>query len=62
MTELLATQVSRGHRTLCLPITEESYRQIVRVPAEFRRTLDDCFRQDPRVAPGELRSRLSTEG
>jgi hypothetical protein len=54
MTELLATQASRGHRTLCLPITEESYRQIVRVPAAFRRTLDDCFRRNPELFPANF--------
>jgi hypothetical protein len=44
MAELLATRASRGHRTLCLPIAEESYEQIVSSPAAFRRTLDDWFR------------------
>jgi hypothetical protein len=51
MAELLATRASRGHRTLCLPIAEESYKQIVSSPAAFRRTLDDCFRQDPELFP-----------
>lgn len=54
MTELLATQASRGHRTLCLPIAEESYRQIVGSPAEFRRALDDCFRQNPELFPADF--------
>ena len=36
MAESLATRASRGHRTLCLPIAEESYRRIVDDPAEFR--------------------------
>jgi hypothetical protein len=29
MAESLATQASRGHRTLCLPFEEESYRRVV---------------------------------
>jgi hypothetical protein len=41
MAELLATWASRGHRTICLPIAEETDRQIVAVPDEFRRTIDD---------------------
>ena len=51
MAELLATRASRGHRTLCLPIAEESYKQIVSSPAAFRRALDGCFRQDPELFP-----------
>jgi hypothetical protein len=39
MTALLATRVSRGHRTRCLPIAEESYRRMVETPAAFRRDL-----------------------
>jgi hypothetical protein len=51
MTELLATRASRGHRTLCLPIQEESYRRIVAAPEEFRRAIDDCFRRMPELFP-----------
>jgi len=51
MTELLATRASRGHRTLCLPIAEESYRRIVSDPGDFRRAIDDCFRQMPELFP-----------
>ena len=54
MTESLATQASRGHRTLCLPIAEEAYRRIVAVPAEFRRQLDDCFRRMPELFPARF--------
>jgi hypothetical protein len=54
MAELLATRASRGHRALCLPIAEESYRQIVSSPAAFRRTLDGCFRQDPELFPKDF--------
>lgn len=54
MAELLATRASRGHRTLCLPIAEESYRRIVAAPGEFRRTIDDCFRQSPELFPASF--------
>src|SRR5215210_5663430 len=54
MAELLATRASRGHRTICLPIAEETYRQIVAVPDEFRRTIDDCFRRLPELFPADF--------
>jgi hypothetical protein len=50
----LATQASRGHRTLCLPIEEESYRRIVADPGEFRQTIDECFRQSPELFPADF--------
>jgi hypothetical protein len=56
MAESLATRASRGHRTLCLPIAEESYRRIVADPAEFRRTIDDCFRRSPELFPADFAS------
>lgn len=46
-----ATGSSRGHRTICVPISEECYRQIVNDPRDFRRTLDECFRQLPELFP-----------
>jgi hypothetical protein len=46
-----ATRSSRGHRTICVPISEELYTQIVNDPQEFRRTLDECFRQHPELFP-----------
>ncbi len=54
MAELFATRSSRGHRTLCLPIAEESYRRIVGAPGEFRRTIDDCFRRMPELFPADF--------
>jgi hypothetical protein len=51
MAESLATRASRGHRTICLPIAEETYRRIVDDPVEYRRTLDDAFRQMPELFP-----------
>jgi hypothetical protein len=54
MAESLATRASRGHRTLCLPFAEESYRRTVGSPAEFRRTIDECFRQSPELFPANF--------
>ena len=51
MAEGFATRSSRGHRTICLPLSEEVYLQVVRDPAEFRRAIDDCFRRMPELFP-----------
>ena len=51
MAQSLATRSPRGHRTLCLPISEETYSRIVNDPGAFRRTVDDCFRQTPESFP-----------
>ena len=51
MAEGIATRLSRGHRTICLPIEEEDYLRIIHDPAAFRRTIDDCFRQTPELFP-----------
>jgi hypothetical protein len=54
MAEGIATRSSRGHRTICLPISEEAYSQIVNDPAEFRRAIDDCFRRMPELFPADF--------
>jgi hypothetical protein len=46
-----ATRASRGHRTICLPIPEGTYRQIVNDPQQFRRAIDDSFRRSPELFP-----------
>ncbi|HMB06114.1 MAG TPA: hypothetical protein VKP69_20575 [Isosphaeraceae bacterium] len=51
MAEGSATRSSRGHRTICLPVSEDAYSQAVRDPAKFRRWLDDCFRTTPELFP-----------
>src|SRR3954451_9387069 len=51
MAEGLATRSSRGHRTLCLPIAEEAYPQVVHDPVAFRRWIDDRFREAPELFP-----------
>ena len=68
MAEAIATRASRGHRTICLPIAEESYHQIVHDPVAFRRVIGDRFRQLPELFPAnfahgyELKdSRVSTK-
>ena len=42
---------SRAHRTICLPISEDSYRCVVDDPAAFRRLLDEGFRATPELFP-----------
>ena len=54
MVEAIATQSSRGYCTICLPIAEEAYRQIVNDPVEFRRTIEDCFRRMPELFPRDF--------
>jgi hypothetical protein len=47
----LATQSSRGPRTICLPIPEATSRQIIDDPHAFRRTLDAGFHRMPELWP-----------
>jgi hypothetical protein len=54
MAQGIATRASRGHRTICLPIAEETYARIIVDPVEFRRTLDDCFRRMPELFPANF--------
>ena len=42
---------SRGHRTICLPVPEDSYAHAVDDPAAFRRLLDEGFRATPELFP-----------
>ena len=42
---------SREHRTICLPISEDSYTLAVDDPAAFRRLLDEGFRETPELVP-----------
>jgi hypothetical protein len=49
-----ATRSSRGHRTICLPISEETYSRIVNDPIEFRRAIDDWFRRAPELFPANF--------
>src|SRR5512135_2544933 len=46
-----ATWSPRGHRTICLPISEEAYSQIIDDPAALRRALDGYFQGMPELFP-----------
>jgi len=41
----------RGDRTICLPIAKKPTGRFVNDPVEFRRTIDDCFRETPELFP-----------
>jgi len=51
MAEGSATRSSRGHRTICLPVSEDAYTQAVPDPAAFRSLLDEHFRTTPELFP-----------
>ena len=51
MAEGIATRSSRGHRTICLPASEDAYAQAINDPAKFRRLLDEGFRTTPELFP-----------
>ena len=50
----VATRLSRGHRTICLPISEEAYSRIIDDPVAFRRALDECFQGMPELFPANF--------
>ena len=54
MAVAIATRSSRGHRTICLPVSEEAYAQIIDDPAAFRRTLDHYFQEMPELFPANF--------
>src|SRR2546426_489773 len=54
MAEGRATRSSRGHRTICLPVSEDAYAQAVNAPAQFRRLLDEGFRTTPELFPANF--------
>jgi hypothetical protein len=51
MAEGSATRSSRGHRTICLPVSEDAYAHAISDPAAFRSLLDECFRRAPELFP-----------
>jgi hypothetical protein len=51
MADGTATRPARGHRTICLPVSEDAYTQAMNDPAEFRRLLDEGFRATPELFP-----------
>src|SRR3954453_6854639 len=54
MADGTATRSSRGHRTICLPIPEDTYQRVVLDPREFRATIDECFRRAPELFPAHF--------
>ena len=51
MAKELANESPSVIRTICLPIAEERYRQLVADPAAFRAWLWTCFQQSPELFP-----------
>jgi len=51
MAEGSATQPSRLIRTICLPVSEEQYQQLIDAPAEMREFLDACYADTPELLP-----------
>jgi hypothetical protein len=51
MAEGGATRSSRGHRTICVPISEDAYAHAIHNPAAFRSLLDEAFRMTPELFP-----------
>ena len=42
---------ARGHRTICLPVSEDAYTRVVNDPTAFRSLLDESFRTRPELFP-----------
>jgi hypothetical protein len=51
MAEGSATRSPRGHRTICLPVSEDAYAHAVNDPDMFRGMLDEGFRRAPELFP-----------
>ncbi len=51
MADGTATRSSRGHRTICLTVSEDAYLQAIDDPVRFRRLLDEGFRATPELFP-----------
>jgi len=51
MADGAAFRSSRGHRTICLPVSEDAYTRAVHDPAAFRGLLDEGFRTTPELFP-----------
>ncbi len=54
MAEETATQSSRRHCTIGIPLAEEAHSQLVNDPIEFRRAIKDCFRRMPELFPANF--------
>jgi hypothetical protein len=51
MADGTVSRSSRGHRTICLPVSEDAYTRAVHDPAAFRGLLDEGFRTMPELFP-----------
>ena len=54
MAEGSATRSSRGHRTICVPVSEDAYVQAVSDPANFGSCSMSCFRTTPELFPPDF--------
>jgi hypothetical protein len=44
----------RGHRTICIPCSQQEYERVVDDPEEFRRLLDQQIEATPDLFPPEI--------
>jgi hypothetical protein len=44
----------RGHKTLCIPCSQQEYEQVVRDPEAFRKLLDQLIKATPELFPPEI--------
>ena len=51
MAETSVEGISRGYATICLPVSEDRYNDIVNNSASFRDWLDSSYREIPEVFP-----------
>jgi hypothetical protein len=54
MADGTVSRSSRGHRTICLPVSEDAYARAVHDPAAFRGLLDEGFRTTPELFPANF--------
>jgi hypothetical protein len=45
----------RGHKTICIPCSQQEYERVVDDPEEFRRLLDQQIQATPDLFPPEIR-------
>jgi hypothetical protein len=50
------TMPARGHKTICLPCSQEPYEQFVEDPQRFRQFLDQQIEAHPELFPPEIPS------
>jgi hypothetical protein len=50
-----STKPVRGHKTICIPCSQQEYERVVDDPEEFRRLLDQQIQATPDLFPPEIR-------